>query len=124
VLPCPPPPFSRSLTRVDAVWLIVTAGAAFAAVALVAIVDARRLRFSSPTAVFALAVAGAVLGALAPGEPTKLAVVDAILRAAFGAACVLAAATTGPRSRLVASVLVAVPLLFAAGGDVAAMLAF
>jgi hypothetical protein len=106
------------------VWLIVTAGAAFAAVALVAIVDARRLRFSSPTAVLALTVVGAVLGALAPGEPTKLAVLDAILRAAFGAACVLAAATTGPRPRLVASVLVAVPLLFAAGGDLPAMLAF
>jgi hypothetical protein len=124
VLPCRPSPPSRSLTGVDAVWLVVTAGAAFAAVALVAIVDPRRLRFSSPTAVLVLAVVGAVLGALAPGDPTRLAVLDVILEAAFGAAFVLAAATAGPRVRLVAAVIVAIPPLFATGGDLPAMLAF
>jgi hypothetical protein len=103
--------------------LIVTAGAAFAAVALVAIVEPRRLRFSSPTPVVVLAIAGAVLGALAPGEPTTLSVLDAILKAAFGAALVLAAATAGPRVRLVAAVVVAIPPLFGAGGDLPAMLA-
>jgi hypothetical protein len=107
----------------DTAWLIVTAGASFAAVGLVAIVSSRWLRSSSPVAVGALAIAGGVLGALAPGAPTRLAVLDAVLRTLFGIGCVIAAATAGPRARLVASIVVAVPPCFGTGGGVPAMLA-
>src|SRR4029079_13636597 len=102
----PPPPASRSSPEGDTVGLIRTAGAAFAAVAAGAILAPRFLKFSSPTAVLVLAVLGAVLGAVAPGAPTKIAVLDGVLRARFGAVCVLAAATTGPRARLAAAVVV------------------
>ena len=47
---------------------------------------------------------------------------DGVLRALFGAVCVLAAATTGPRARLAAAVIVAIPPLFGTGGDLPAML--
>ena len=65
----------------DTVWLILTAGAAFAAVAACAILAPRFLRFSSPTAVLVVAVLGAVLGVVAPGAPTKIVVLDGVLRA-------------------------------------------
>ena len=88
----------------ETAWLILTAGTAFAAVA--ACRDpgpAAPAQRRHPTAVLVLAIVGAALGAIAPGEPTRLAVLDVVLRALFGVVCVLAAATTGPRARLVAA---------------------
>jgi hypothetical protein len=108
---------------VDNAWLVVTAGGAFVCLSAVAVVAPRLLRSSSPIAVLVLVVAGAVLGALAPGSPTHLAVLDAVLRGLFGALCVVAAANTSPWPRLVAAVLVAVPPLFAEGGGIPSMLA-
>jgi len=103
--------------------LILTAGAAFAAVGVGAFAVPRVLRTSSPTAVLVLAVVGAGLGVAAPGAPTRLVALDAVLRGLFGAVCVLAAATTGPRARLAAGVIVALPPVFGTGGDLPAMLA-
>jgi hypothetical protein len=103
--------------------LLLVAGASFAAVALVAIVAPRRMRRSPSWAVLALIAAGAVLGVLAEGRPTTFTVLDAVLRAVLGAAFVVAGATVGPRVRLVACVVVAIPPFVASGGGVAAMLA-
>lgn len=107
----------------DTAWLILAGGAAFAAVGALAVFAPRLLRNSSPVAVMIVAVAGAVSGALAPGAPTRIEVLDLVLRALLGAGFVLAAATAPPRWRLVAAVLVAVPPFLGDGGGIPALLA-
>lgn len=107
----------------DTAWLILAGGAAFAAAGALAAFAPRLLRNSSPVGVLVVALAGATLGVLAPGAPTRLEVLDAVMRAVLGAAFVLAAATTPPRWRLAAAVMVAIPPFFAPGGGIAALLA-
>ena len=103
--------------------MILAGGASFAAVSALAVFAPRLLRNSSPVAVLVLAAVGAALGALAPGAATGLPVLDGVLRALFGAVCVLAAASAPPRWRLVAAVIVAVPPWFGTGGGIPALLA-
>ncbi|MFI5053990.1 MAG: DUF4012 domain-containing protein, partial [Acidimicrobiia bacterium] len=103
--------------------LLLVAGASFVAVALVAIVVPRWLRASPSWAVPVLIAVGAGLGIVAEGAATRLSVIDAVLRGALGASFVAAGAAAGPRARLVACVIVAIPPFFESGGGLPAMLA-
>jgi len=114
---------ARSTGRLDTAWLILAGGAAFAAVGALAVLTPRLLRNSSPVAVLLVAIAGAVMGAIAPGAPTRITALDVVLRALVGAAFVLAAATAPPRWRLVAAVLVAIPPFLGDGGGIPGLLA-